>query len=154
MKDEISFKGVHPYEVDDAYDLYKQCLFGFIDQTFGWDEAFQRDRFRSSYSLETLFWLNDGSGRRIGLACFSKLEVALHLSLFLLYKSFQGAGLGSQIMEKLERSAGLDAKVTLSTFKVNKRAISFYQKLGYRIDGQDENFYEMKKTFVLFIIIR
>lgn len=146
MKDEVSFENIRAHDLDEAYELYRECLFEFINQTFGWTEDFQRNRFQSTYPIETLFWAVDGQEQRIGLIGYSKTEKTLHLSLLLLYKTRQGSGFGKQIMDNLERLAGADFRITLSTFKVNQRALSFYERRGYLIEGHDQYFYEMAKS--------
>lgn len=148
LNDKLILENISTDELDEVYELYKEGLFEFIDQTFGWNEEFQRSRFQSSYAKETLFWVLDGNRQRIGLLCYRKSDQALHLSLLLLYKAHQGSGIGRQIMEQLEALASEEGiRITLSTFKVNRKAFSFYQSLGYQVERQDENFYEMSKSF-------
>jgi ribosomal protein S18 acetylase RimI-like enzyme len=120
----------------------------FVEQTFGWDEQYQRDRFQSCYAPETIFWVVDATGKHTALVCYSNSDLNLHIALLLVYKASQGLGFGSQVMQELEDLALTEGRsVTLSTFKGNHRAISFYQERGYQIEGQDEHFYDMSKIF-------
>ncbi len=143
---EIHLVTLTPGDLDEAYQLYRESLFEFIDQAFGWNEAFQQQRFRSSYPIDSLRWLTDVNSQRIGVLSFVDKDQSLHLSLLLLYQAHRGLGLGSLVMKKLEGLAeGSGHKITLSTFRENKGAVAFYQKLGYQIDKQDEYFYEMTR---------
>ena len=143
---EIHQESLAAGELDEAYQLYRDCLSEFIDQAFGWHEAFQQQRFRSSYPIDSLRWLTDINSRRFGLVSFLEKDQSLHLSLLLLYQAHRGSGLGSLVMRELEGLAEASGhKITLSTFRENKGAVSFYQKLGYQIDKQDEHFYEMSR---------
>lgn len=145
-RNEIHLITLSPGELDEAYQLYRESLFEFIDQVFGWNEAFQQQRFRSSYSIDSLRWLTDVNSQRIGVLSFLNKDQSLHLSLLLLYQAHLGLGLGSLVMKKLEGLATANGhKITLSTFRENKGAVAFYQKLGYQIDKQDEYFYEMSR---------
>lgn len=146
LHNEIHLNSLTPHELDEAYQLYRDCLFEFIDRAFGWNEAFQQQRFRSSYPIDSLRWITNVNSQRIGLVSFLNKGQSLHLSLLLLYQAHWGLGLGSLTMKKLESLARASGhKITLSTFRENKGAFAFYQKLGYQIDKQDERFYEMSK---------
>lgn len=143
---EIHLKPLTAGELDEAYQLYRDCLFEFIGRAFGWNEAFQQQRFRSSYPIDSMRWLTDVNSRRFGLVSFLEKDQSLHLSLLLLYQAHRGSGLGSLVMRELEGLAeGSGRKITLSTFRENKGAFVFYQKLGYQTDNQDEHFYEMSR---------
>lgn len=146
MNNRVELEVIKTYELVHAYELYKDSLFKFVDQSFGWNEQYQRTRFQSSYAPETIFWIVDDTGQRTGLVCYSNSGQSLHIALLLIYKASQGLGMGSQIMKKLEDVAVTERKpVTLSTFKANLGAISFYQGRGYLINCQDEHFYDMSK---------
>ncbi|MEP4545457.1 MAG: GNAT family N-acetyltransferase [Saccharospirillum sp.] len=143
---EIHLVTLTPGELDEAYQLYRESLYEFIDQAFGWNEAFQQQRFWSSYPIDSLLWITHVNSSRIGLVSFLNKDQSLHLSLLLLYRAHRGSGLGSLVMRELEGLAeGSGRKITLSTFRENKGAFVFYQKLGYQIDNQDEHFYEMSR---------
>lgn len=152
MHDEIHLVTLPPDDVDEAYQLYRESLFEFIDQAFGWNEAFQLQRFRSSYPIDSLRWLADVNSQRIGLLSFVNKDQSLHVSLLLLYQAHRGVGLGSLVMKKLEDLAGGSGhRITLSTFRENKDAVTFYQRLGYQIDKQDEHFYEMSRDLTFLV---
>ncbi len=143
---EIHLISLTPHDLDEAYQLYRESLFEFIDRAFGWNEAFQQQRFRSSYPIDSLRWITNVNSQRIGLVSFFRKGQSLHLSLLLLYQAHRGLGLGSLVMKELEGLAeGSGRKITLSTFRENKDAFIFYQNLGYQIDKQDEHFYEMSR---------
>ncbi len=143
---EIHLISLAPHNLDEAYQLYRESLFELIDRVFGWNEAFQQQRFRSSYPIDSLRWVMDVNSKRIGLVSFLNKDQSMHLSLLLLYQAHRSLGLGSLVMKKLEGLAKASGhKITLSTFRENKGAFAFYQKLGYQIDKQDEHFYEMSK---------
>lgn len=148
MNNKIALERIETIELAMAYELYKESLFEFVEQTFGWDEQYQRDRFQSCYAPETIFWVVDATGKHTALVCYSNSDLNLHIALLLVYKASQGLGFGSQVMQELEDLALTEGRsVTLSTFKGNHRAISFYQERGYQIEGQDEHFYDMSKIF-------
>lgn len=147
MKNKIELESIESHDLEEVYELYKECLFEFVDQTFGWNDQYQRARFQSCYAPETIFWVLDHTGKRTAMVCYSSSDPSLHLALLLVYEVYRGSGFGSDIMERLEHVAATEGKpITLSTFKVNRSALSFYQARGYKVIGQDEHFYDMSKA--------
>lgn len=130
-------------EMDQAFDIYKAELSAVVDEAFGWDEAFQRGRFFERYHSDWFEWAAV-DGQRIGYVCSHRTDIEIHVSLLIVLKKFQGLGYGAAIMEQIHRRAAeAGLRVGLSSFKSNGRAIRFYQKLGYRISGEDSNFVDM-----------
>jgi len=143
MKDEIQINPMRSDDLEKAFQLYKEALTQIVDEAFGWDENFQKKRFQNSYKLEWFHWVYKSS-HKIGYICFHKKQDEMHLSLLIISDAFRGQSFGQQVMAMLhQRARSESCKVTLSSFIANKRALSFYQKLGYRIENQDEHFYNM-----------
>lgn len=130
-------------EMDQAFDIYKAELSAVVVKAFGWDEAFQRGRFFERYHPNWFEWVAV-NGQRIGYVCSHQTDIEIHVSLLLILEKFQGLGHGAAIMEQIHRRAAeAGLRVGLSSFKSNGRAIRFYQKLGYRISGEDTDFVDM-----------
>lgn len=139
----MSLRAVRQDELDEAFALYKQGLYAYIEQVFGWNEAFQRERFGSSYPLETLYW-SEGQGQNQALLCLRETAAERHVHLLLILPEFQRQGLGRSLMQELQRQAAQNGQVvTLSSFKLNTGALAFYQRLGYTIVGEDADFYDL-----------
>lgn len=127
-----------------GFALYAQSLKPFVDQTFGWNQAFQQQRFAEQYPTDSLCWIQAGA-QRLGLLCDKTQPEELHLHLLLLYPEFQAQGLGQQIMQGLQQQAqAQNLPLRLSSFKCNQRAVKFYQRLGYQLISQDEYFYDFE----------
>jgi diadenosine tetraphosphate (Ap4A) HIT family hydrolase len=47
-------------KIEDLFDLYRTSLFDHIDQSFGWNEDFQRRRFRASYDPSKISLIKAG----------------------------------------------------------------------------------------------
>ncbi|MDD4974124.1 MAG: GNAT family N-acetyltransferase [Bacteriovorax sp.] len=131
--------------LDEAYKIYKKELYDVIEKVFGWDDKFQSDRFQKSYKLEWFHWI-ENQDERIGYVCFfqTENENEIHISLLIITRELQGNGHGKDVMFIIEQNAKQqNLKVALSSFKENKRAVSFYQNLGYKIASQDEHFIDL-----------
>lgn len=129
-----------------AYELYSKELRPIIDDAFGWDEDFQRQRFFSHYEQDWFRWIEEGE-KRIGLVCFAERDEGLHVHLLIVEDDYKGKGYGKAAMlelHKLARNKKLSVK--LSTFKNNLSAIAFYKKLGYEVINEDQHFLDLRNS--------
>lgn len=133
-------------ELDEAFNLYKSSLHQVIENVFGWNDSFQRNRFETQYKLEWFNWIEMES-KRIGYICYFKSEAELHISLLIIFNEFQSKGYGRIIMNKIEQYAfKQNKKVTLSSFKENVGAVKFYKSMGYLVTNEDEHFLDLSKS--------
>ena len=124
------------------YQLYCSQMRQVIEQAIGWDEQAQSKRFEKSYRIES-FDIIYQKGLRVGSLYRSTKTQHLHLSLLLIDKPHQNKGLGSSVIGYLKEQCVAEGKVlTLSVFK-NNPATNLYQRLGFKIQNQDEYFYDM-----------
>lgn len=131
------------FDHTEAFLHYKAALMPTIEEAFGWDEEFQKDRFRTKYEPSWFFWI-EANSQRVGYVCFFENSSELHVSLLIIFDEFRNKKYGSNIMEALQqRALNKSLKVTLSSFKNNTRAISFYKTMGYDIVAEDEYFCDM-----------
>jgi len=121
------------------FALYKLSLHEYIDQTFGWDENFQQERFNTSYHDPEFTSITLGSAT-VGYVALRNEVEAVHLSLLLLQPEFRNLGIGRRVVQTLmSRAAGSNLSLTLSCFLCNQGAMSFYQKLGFCVVTKDEH---------------
>jgi len=133
-----------PYS-EDVFGLTKKGLYPFVDEVFGWDDAFQKQRMRDDYKPEWFYWVVE-SNIRLGYVCFKPYNQSLHLHLIILAQRFIGNGCGRKVMEAVHKVAEKeDRDVTLSSFKCNERAVNMYKSLRYEIEGEDEHFILFRK---------
>jgi ribosomal protein S18 acetylase RimI-like enzyme len=122
------------------FALYESSLREHIDRTFGWDEAFQRDRFDKSY-CDAEFSLIDSGLATVGYCVVKRETESLHLSLLLVQPEFQNRGIGRVVMQTLmSQAAEHNRPLTLSCFLRNEGAMRFYEQLGFSIVSRDEHF--------------
>ncbi|NOJ06728.1 GNAT family N-acetyltransferase [Vibrio splendidus] len=141
-EENIQFQLVSNSEFEERFTCVKQGLFIHVDNVFGWDDDFQRQRLLNDYHPSWFHWVYRGE-ERIGLVCFKPYDNAYHIHLLIIFPQNQGRSLGKQVMTLIHKRATEERReqVTLSSFRSNTRAISFYQELGYQIvDDSDENF--------------
>jgi ribosomal protein S18 acetylase RimI-like enzyme len=140
----LSFIAFKQPDLQHAFELYKNELRDIVEASFGWDENYQRKRFEEKYALDWFHWI-ELEGRHVGYVCYTFTLIELHLSLLIIEKQFQRKGLGRVIMKSVtDLARAKDLKITLSSFKNNTKAITFYQNLGFRIMNQDNHFLDFE----------
>ncbi len=147
-EENIQLQLVSSSEFEELFAYVKQGIFIHVDDVFGWDDDFQRQRLLNDYRPSWFHWVYLGK-QRVGLVCFKPYDNAYHIHLLIISPQYQGHSLGKQVMCLIHKRATGERReqVTLSSFRSNTRAISFYQSLGYQIvDDSDENFVGMTLT--------
>ncbi|PMF06720.1 histone acetyltransferase [Vibrio lentus] len=141
----MQFQLVSNLEFEELFACVKQGIFIHVDNVFGWDDDFQRKRLLNDYHPSWFHWVYLGK-ERIGLVCFKPYDNAYHIHLLIISPQYQDRSLGKQAMTLIHKRAMKEQRdqVTLSSFRSNTRAISFYQALGYRVvDEGDDDFVGM-----------
>jgi ribosomal protein S18 acetylase RimI-like enzyme len=133
-------------DIDDLFLLYKETLRYEIEPVYGWDEAFQKQRFHESYKLEWLYWLVV-EGERIGYSCHKTVGTNLHIHLVIIQEHCRNRGFGSDAVARIESIARRHSieTITLAAFKSNIGAIRLYERLSFEHTGDDEFFVTMEK---------
>ena len=133
-EEKIQFQLVSNSEFEELFTCVKQGLFIHVDNVFDWDDDFQRQRLLNDYHPSWFHWVYRGE-ERIGLVCFKPYDNGYHIHLLIIFPQNQGRSLGKQVMTLIHKRAMEEqrSQVTLSSFRSNTRAISFYQSLGYHV---------------------
>lgn len=129
-------------EREPAFALYRESLYTPISQTFGWDEAFQRDRFANHYPLTDLAWMAEGL-QRLGLISQHRGETDWHLHLLLILPQWRGQGVGSRLLRQLQTAAG-QRSLNLSCFRCEPRVLAFYLRQGFVQVGSEPDFHLLR----------
>ncbi|UPR55239.1 GNAT family N-acetyltransferase [Vibrio cyclitrophicus] len=138
----MQFRLVSNSEFEALFAFVKPGLFIHVDNVFGWDDDFQRQRLINDYHpswFHRIYHKNE----RVGLVCFKPYGNVYHVHLLIIFPQYQAQSLGRKIMSLIHEKAHQEQRnqVTLSSFISNTHAISFYQALGYQIvDDSDEDF--------------
>ncbi|MDL5029351.1 GNAT family N-acetyltransferase [Vibrio sp. TMPB1044] len=144
-EENIQLRLVPSSEFEELFAFVKQGLFIHVDNVFGWEDDFQRKRLLNDYHPSWFHWIYH-KNERVGLVCFKTYGNTYHIHLLIISPQYQGQSLGKKAMLLIHNKARQEQRnqVTLSSFRSNTRAISFYQALGYQIvDDNDEGFVGM-----------
>jgi len=132
-----------------AYTLFRRHLKPYIEQTWGWDEVFQKHSFEAN--LPAAHWQivsisTQGIGQDIGAYCIKYKADHIHLAMLVVQAELQGKGLGRGIIEHIQQLAtARRSEIRLSVLKCNP-AHHFYRSTGFRVTAQDPERYQFSWT--------
>ena len=127
------------------YQLYCLTLRAPIEKTWGWDEQFQRNGFKSNLAPEK-FNIIVVNGVDTGAYLVNEEEDHLWIEMLLIQPDMQRQGIGTKILQLLKvESQRRQKPIKLSAIKVNP-AIQFYRRLGFVVYEEDDAFFKMQWT--------
>jgi ribosomal protein S18 acetylase RimI-like enzyme len=134
-------------EEDSAFlfACYKQAMRDYVEQAWGWDEAFQRASFAEHLPWRR-FEMIVVDGAPVGGLCVREAADEIELEMFILAPRVQRMGIGSDVLIGLMRRAREEKRrLSLSVLKVNP-ARALYERLGFRMVGEHAETVEMEMS--------
>lgn len=118
----------------------------YIAATTGWDEVKEREIFTryfdfSAYQISVI--VLDGSD--IGYLKIDHMEREIFLANLHVHPDYQNQGIGSRILKSLLGEAEQQGvSVSLKILKVNQAARRLYERFGFSIEEEAEDYYLMR----------
>ena len=126
-----------------VYYMLKESLYEHVETIWGWDEQFQVSRHELKYKPDNIQIL-ECDGRPVGFVEVEVQDLQLTLKNIGLVHQFRGRGLGSAVIRHLQKeSCHLSRPIILEVFKVNTRAIEFYERHAFEQTGTKEFYVKM-----------
>ena len=125
--------------------LHEATMRTVVRQVWGWDEAYQRQRFRDNFAPQRV-QIVIVAGRDVGAVAVERRASELFLANIAIAPGQQGGGLGTAIIRDLlaeATRAGLP--LTLQVLK-NNRARRLYERLGLTATGETPTHILMSTT--------
>jgi len=124
------------------YEVKKAALREYVEQTWGWDENFQREYHRLHFvpsATEIILC----KGESIGWMIVNRLPERIDIADICILPAYQNRGIGSYLIGQiLEEAQQKRLPVSLQVLKVN-RAKHLYERLGFSVTGDTETHYRM-----------
>ena len=123
-------------DFDFVYSLKKLAYKEYVEQTWGWDEAFQL-KFQKENFAEGHTKIIKANGIPIGSVDLKEGEFSVFISGLYLLPDYQSKGIGSKIINDLfKETKTKNKRLELEVLKVNKRAIKLYKRLGFTMEDR------------------
>lgn len=129
-------------DLDLTYKIKKNALHEYLEMLWGWNETAQNE-FHQKHFKKDNFQIIEQQEEGIGYLEIENREDHIFLANIMILKQFQGKGIGKIILEDLMKH---HAEICLEVLKVNKRAVQFYQNLGFEIEQESEDSYKMRAS--------
>jgi ribosomal protein S18 acetylase RimI-like enzyme len=133
-----TLRPARPEDSEFVFQVKKAALGEYIEKTWGWDEAYQRDFHVRDYqpaTTEIICW----QGSDVGWLEVDRGSDNIRVTEIYVLPEYQSRGVGSAVIGQIIREATVtQLPVTLEVLKVNPRAQALYEKLGFVVTGETE----------------
>ena len=137
---------LRPAEKTDFEFLYRlkaECLREYVEEIWGWDEAYQRQHFTRSFD-PTRMQIIVCHDHDVGALSIEDKGFERYLAGFYIMPDWQNRGLGTTILQDvIERLRAPGIPVRLQVLKVNP-ARRLYERLGFEIYDESDTHYLME----------
>lgn len=140
----MQLRSIEAKDKEYLWNIYVRSMQAHIENIWGWELAWQKQDFAKNlikYST-CLITLNN---KTIGYIQYTIDNKQAYINMLILDPSQQSQGIGVEVLKYLVNKNQL-TNLSLRCFKVNKRAFKFYQKQGFVVIDEDENFYLLNKS--------
>jgi ribosomal protein S18 acetylase RimI-like enzyme len=144
-KRQIALRPSTSEDSDFLYNLRRAALQQYVANTWGWDEAWQRNYFQQHFNPEECQVIMF-QGTDVGVLSVRKRETEVFLNFIEVLPEYQNQGIGTAVIKSiLEEAHHTGQPVSLQVMKVNP-ARSLYERLGFLTTGETATHYLMRAT--------
>jgi len=137
-----NLRKVNKSDFETVYEIKKNALGKYIEETWGWDEELQRNFHNEEIKTEPIRII-EIDNNPIGTVSIINKDDEIRICRLYIIDSFQSKGIGTDIINDVISEYGKDKKIRLGVLKVNSRARILYEKLGFEICGEENEHYQM-----------
>ena len=145
LSDRLRLRKASHCDKEFVYQVKRAAFKEYVDQVWGWEEGEQRKlhdrRFRSQdfHSIEL-------DGKDVGIMSVAQRPDCVTVNQLYILPAYQGRGIGRQCMSMvIDEAAKLALPIRLTVLKVNRRAVAFYERLGFAIMGDSATHFLMER---------
>jgi ribosomal protein S18 acetylase RimI-like enzyme len=129
-----------------AYQTKKAAFREYAEHVWGWDEDEQRKLHQRRFAVHD-FRVIQVAGTDVGIMAMERKPDCINLHQLFILPEYQERGIGEAVMKLLiNESAGAKLPIRLQVLKVNNRALTFYQRLGFKRTGESETHILMERV--------
>jgi GNAT superfamily N-acetyltransferase len=126
--------------------LVVETMKGYVEETCGWDEGYQRERFQLTFKPECI-QIIQCEEVSIGLWEVARNEDPWLLQRIAIRPEFQNRGIGGRLVsDLLSEAEEARCGVALQVLRVNP-ARQLYARLGFQVTGENATHIQMSRPF-------
>ena len=119
-----------------AYQARAAAFREYVEDSFGWQEDQERERHERRFAQHD-YRVAEVDGTPVGILAVAREPETVHLHQLFILPEHQGRGIGRACVERVLSEAS-PRPVRLRVLDCNPRALSFYERLGFRRVGGTE----------------
>ena len=126
------------------YLLKSQNLRPYVEKIWGWDEDFQRERFKEGFEKTDNFQIVEVEGKFAG---FFELEThgeVISINNIHLVPEYRGRGIGSAIIRDILSNKSVE-RTRVRCFRTNAGARELYLRMGFTLVSESETHFLFEK---------
>jgi ribosomal protein S18 acetylase RimI-like enzyme len=128
-----------------AYQTKKAAFRQYVEKVWGWDEEEQRRLHERRFASQD-FQVIQVSGIDVGILAIVRETDGVKVNQMFILPEYQRRGIGAACMMRIiEDTAVSGLPVRLQVLKVNKRALAFFQGLGFSSIGESDTHVFMER---------
>ncbi|MFC1958029.1 GNAT family N-acetyltransferase [Chloroflexota bacterium] len=143
--DNLSLRNATADDSEFAYQTKKSAFRKYVENVWGWDEDEQRQLHERRF-LSQDFQVIQVSDTDVGILAIIRQPDCVKINQIFVLPEYQSKGIGTAcIMRIIEDTNIPKLPVQLQVLKVNRRAIRFFQRLGFRSIGENDTHFLMER---------
>jgi GNAT superfamily N-acetyltransferase len=128
-----------------AYETKKSAFRGYMEKSSGWNEEEQRKLHQRRFA-EHDFRIVQLSGVDVGILAMSPQPDCINVHQMFILPEYQDRGIGRTCLKNLfKEAAAANLPIRLQVLKVNPRAFAFYQRMGFKRTGENNDHFLMER---------
>ena len=143
--EELRVRKAQATDSEFVFAVKKAAFREYVEQIWGWDDTYQRDLHNRRFASQDLRIIQF-HGTDVGFLSTSNTSDTRKVDQLYMLPAYQGKGIGAACMKRIIDDANREQKpVTLQVLKINTRATTFYQRLGFTIVDENSTHFQMKR---------
>jgi ribosomal protein S18 acetylase RimI-like enzyme len=142
---DITLRPASDQDREFLYALHCATMRDAIEQTWGWDDSWQRASFETrlaDYDVSVI----EVDSLPVGSVWLEQRPDSLYIHDFEVTPSRQCRGIGTAVVGMvIEQGAGHGLPIVLSVLTANPRARALYERLGFRVTAVEPPFVRMRR---------
>ncbi|UCH42866.1 MAG: GNAT family N-acetyltransferase [Dehalococcoidales bacterium] len=130
---------------DFAYQTKKSAFREYVEKVWGWDEDEQRQLHQRRFASQD-FRVIQVSGIDVGILAIVRQPDCVKVNQMFILPEYQSRGIGAACIKHIIEDAAVSRlPVRLQVLKVNKRAATFYHRMGFGNTGETDTHVLMER---------
>ncbi|UCG62250.1 MAG: GNAT family N-acetyltransferase [Candidatus Zixiibacteriota bacterium] len=142
----LVLRSTKPSDSEFAFQVKKLAFGEYVEQVWGWDENEQRRLHQKRFASQE-FCVIQWSGIDVGVLAINREPDNLTVNQLFVLPEYQGKGIGRACMTRIINDAAISgSSVRLRVLKINRRAMVFFERLGFERIGETDTHVHMERS--------